>query len=585
MSHTIPLSRYQELLVTSLAPQRRAVLLLGLGLLGNTGLQLLAPQLLRQVIDTALGAGPTRAVMTAALLYLGVTLANQALGVAVGWGSGEVGWRATNRLRGDLVRHCLRLDLPFHHATSPGALIERIDGDVGALNDFFSTFVLRLLGSALLLAGVLVALAREDWRVGLALGLFVAVALAVLGRTRGLAVAQNRAEREASADLFGALEERLGGIEDLRANGAGAYVLSRYHPIMHRAFITGRRAAMRAGAINTIGIALFALGTALALGLGVYFHWAGAFTVGTVFLIFRYTHLLERPLQQITRQIEDLQRASAGLLRVGELLETRSRLRDGGGAALPPGPLAVSFDRVSFGYAGPDAADRTIEGVSFALAPGQVLGLLGRTGSGKTTIARLLLRLYDPAAGRIALGGVDLRDLPLAEVRARIGVVTQDVHLFGATVRDNLTLFGDDIPDDRLIATLRDLGLGPWHDALPDGLDTPLAAGGGLSAGEAQLLAFARVFLRDPGLVILDEASSRLDPATERLIERAIDRLFAGRSGIVIAHRLTTVARADQIVILEGGRVAESGPRDALAADPGSRFARLLRFGREEVPA
>jgi ATP-binding cassette subfamily B protein len=224
--------------------------------------------------------------------------------------------------------------------------------------------------------------------------------------------------------------------------------------------------------------------------------------------------------------------------------------------------------------------------IIFDLPAGKVLGLLGRTGSGKTTLTRLLFRLYDPQLGRVLLGGSDLCDLALADLRARVGMVTQDVQLFAASIRDNLTLFDRTIDDARIERALGELGLREWAAALPAGLDTRIGAGGlGLSAGEAQLLAFARVFLRDPGLVILDEASSRLDPATERLLERAIGRLLQGRTAIVIAHRLGTVQRADEIMILDGGRVAEHGPRAALAADPGSRFAGLLRTGMEEVLA
>ena len=217
-----------------------------------------------------------------------------------------------------------------------------------------------------------------------------------------------------------------------------------------------------------------------------------------------------------------------------------------------------------------------------------MLGLLGRTGSGKTTLARLLLRFYDPTSGAIRLGGVDLRDARLGEVRERATLVTQDVQLFAAPVRDNLTFFDRTVDDARIVAVIEQIGLGGWLRALPgragaDGvLDHEMSATA-LSAGEAQLLAFARVFVRDPGLVILDEASSRLDPATERHVERAIDALLAGRTGIVIAHRLETVERCDEILILEGGRVVEHGARVALAGDATSRFADLLRTGLEPV--
>jgi ATP-binding cassette subfamily B protein/ATP-binding cassette subfamily C protein len=249
----------------------------------------------------------------------------------------------------------------------------------------------------------------------------------------------------------------------------------------------------------------------------------------------------------------------------------------------------VRFDGVSFAYSdgrSSDADDTVLHDVSFTLGSGRLLGLLGRTGGGKTTLARLLFRLYDPNEGRIRLGGVDLTDLALCDLHQRVGLVTQDVQVFRGTVRDNLTLFSEDDRDAQILEAFRALGLWDWYEALPDGLDTELVTGGrGLSAGEAQLLAFTRVFLRDPGLVVLDEASSRLDPATERLLERAIDRLLVGRTAIIIAHRLSTVDRADEIMVLEAGEICEHGAREDLAADPSSRFHDLLRTDLGEVLA
>jgi ATP-binding cassette subfamily B protein len=196
------------------------------------------------------------------------------------------------------------------------------------------------------------------------------------------------------------------------------------------------------------------------------------------------------------------------------------------------------------------------------------------------------LRLYDPAGGTVRLGGVDLRYVSNAELRARVAIVTQDIQLFSATVRDNLTFFDPTIPDGQLMAALDTLGMGAWVRALPSGLDTLLASGGtGLSAGQAQLLALARAFLRDPGLIILDEASSRLDPATERQLEQALAQLLRGRTAIIIAHRLRTLERVDQILILEDGQVRERGLRAELVRDPGSRYAQLLQVGMEDALA
>jgi ATP-binding cassette subfamily B protein len=238
----------------------------------------------------------------------------------------------------------------------------------------------------------------------------------------------------------------------------------------------------------------------------------------------------------------------------------------------------VTFERVVFAYG--DAAP-VLHEVSFHLDAGQVLGVLGRTGSGKTTLARLLPRFYDPRSGAVRLGDVDIRQLGVAELRGRIGMVTQDVQIFAASLRDNLTLFRGGVPDAALVRAIEELGLREWYRTLPAGLDSPIAPRQ-LSAGEGQLLALTRVFLQDPALVILDEASSRLDPLTERLLERALRRLLQGRTGLIIAHRLTTLEHADQILLLAEGRVRECGPRAVLAADPSSHFSQLLQAGRRE---
>lgn len=321
------------------------------------------------------------------------------------------------------------------------------------------------------------------------------------------------------------------------------------------------------------------------------------------YLIFYYTELLRRPLVQLRNQIEDLQQAEASISRIAELQATQSKLPEGTDGALPAGALPVVFDNVSFLYddeappaqtAGASLAGGVSDGnnmtppaalqnISFQLAPGRVLGLLGRTGSGKTTLARLLLRLYDPSSGRIYLGGVAPATVPLHHLRQRVSMVTQDVQLFQASIRDNLTFFNPAIADERIAAVLDDLELSDWLRAQPHGLDTEVAGGSGLSAGQAQLLAFARVFLADPGLVILDEASSRLDPATEQLIERAIDKLLQNRTGVIIAHHLATIRRADDILILENGRTLEYGERALLAQNPRSHFYHLLQTDLAEV--
>lgn len=562
-----------------LTPQSRRVALLSVLLFGSMGLQVVAPQVVRWFIDAVGSETSPEELTRLGVLFAVAVFVAQLLRIAAAYVGEVVGWTATNALRADVMSHCLRLDLGFHKRHSPGQLIERIDGDVTALANFFSQFVIQIVGNLLLVVGIVVALWLEDWRVGLAVGLFTAGTLGGMARARTFAVEHWRRARQVSAELYGFVEERLGGLEDVRSSGAAAHTLYRLGEHTANRIRVATRARIMGALPSAIPINMRMVGMAIALVAAVYLYNEDAITLGAAFLFSYYVRLLFAPIEHITGQIEEFQRAAAGIVRVRDIMGTTSALRDEGSIRLPDGALAVGFVGVSFGYG---EEEMVLRDVSFHLVPGQVLGLLGRTGSGKTSIARLLVRLYDPDAGSVQLGGVDLRDLPLSELRHRVGMVTQDVQLFGATLRDNLTLFDRRIAPERLIASLERLGLVDWANRLPNGLDTAIGPGGvGLSAGEAQLVAFTRLFLRDPGLVILDEASSRLDPATERLIERAVDQLLVGRTGVIIAHRLSTVARVDRVLIVDDGIVAEDGPRAALAADPTSRFARLLRAGLE----
>ena len=644
-----PFKHYWDLLVTYLRPQRPRVLALAALLLSSIALQIGNPQLLRYFIDTARDPQKEmRALFVAAGLFIGIALATQLLALGATYVSELVAWSATNDLRSDLALHCLQLDMTFHKARTPGELIERIDGDVTAMANFFSQFVIRIVGNVLLMFGVLIVLLIEDYRIGLVMtGLAGLLFLALMGAQR-VAVPFWAKAREASAALFGFIEERLSGTVDIRSSGAIDYTMNRLYERSRDRLGNERRAAVVGSIAWLTPLLFFAIASALTYWLGYRFFTTGTMTLGTVYLIFFYTEALLRPVIQITRQIEDLQKAGAGIVRVRELYAIQPSLVDGT-RELPPGPLAVEFEHVMFGYddeeqrtknkeqrtenqeprtiqrntdrepadrellealrdepslianaeprgedmygepplvATSQASSRNIvlSDISLRIAAGRTLGILGRTGSGKTTLTRLLFRLYDVTNGVVRIGDIDIRDVRLDSLRQRVGMVTQEVQLFHATVRENLTFFDTSISDARILAVLKELELLPWYRTLPDGLDTVLAAGsGGLSAGEAQVLAFTRVFLRDPGLVILDEASSRLDPATERLIERAVDRLLAARTGIIIAHRLATVLRADDILILEDGRIREYGEREALRRDPRSRFVELLRTGMEEV--
>ncbi|NUP77604.1 MAG: ABC transporter ATP-binding protein, partial [Nonomuraea sp.] len=558
-----------------------------------TALPLAAPQITRRFVDDAIGGAGLRHLIMIALGYLALAAAGQAARMVTAWLAGRLAWDGTNRLRERLAGHVLGLDLAFHARHPPGELIERVDGDVAAVADFVVAFVLDVVAGLLLLGGVLVVVFTVDWRLGAALLAYCVLAgLGMTGAQR-LAVPSATRSRQASAALYGHLEERLAGAEDLRANGAGRHAVGRFHQVAgawFRAEWHGSRVA--GGLLAATGVA-FAAGTALMLALAAWLLAAGAVTVGTAVLLFQYTLMIRMPFERLIDQLRQLQGALAGFARVSDLLAERPVLPEPEAPRPLPasGALGLRLDDVSFAY--PDDGEPVLSSLSITLAPGERLGLVGRTGSGKTTLAKLVLRLYDPATGTVEIGGVDLREADPASLRRRVAVVTQDVRLFAGDVRDNLTLFRPGHDDDRLRAVLAGVGLGPWLDSLPAGLDTELGAGlgtglgtgagagvgagvGGVSAGEAQLLAFARAFLADPGLVVLDEASSRLDPATERHVEESVRRLLDGRTGVLIAHRLSSLAHVDTVAVLDHGKLVEYGRREALAADPHSRFGRLL---------
>lgn len=581
----IPVRAYWRLLRKYLRPLRARVVVLFALLFTGIAFQVVNPQLIRSFIDGATAGAELTDLTALAAGFVLLAVGHQVLSVAATYFAAQIGWSATNEMRVELTEHLLDLDLSFHKTKTPGELIERIDGDVTTLSNFFSAFVVQVVGNSLLVIGIVALMWREHPLIGLGMTIFALAAMAFMVKIQAIAIPWWREVKAKRATFFGFLGEQLGGTEDIRANGAVPYMMHRFTTI-HREWLPLEvRGRFGFSLLWSSSIAVYVFGLALVFGMGAPLVRDGAMTIGAVYLVFHYTEMIRHPIDQIRTQMEDLQKAGAGIARVEELFAATTHLPETGTERLPTGALSVHFDHVDFAYRD-DADEIVLDGLELQLEPGRLLGILGRTGSGKSTLARLLTRLYDPVAGTIEIGGIDLRHVDRTDRRARIGMVTQEVQLFRATVRENLTFFDDSVADDRLWAVLDELGIRAWMASLPNGLDTMLESGsGGVSAGQAQLLAFARIFLRDPGLVILDEASSRLDPATEVLIERAVDRLLEGRTGVIIAHRLSTVERADDILILDGGRVVEYGSRTGLAADPDSRFSSLLRTGMEELLA
>lgn len=555
---------YTELLVKYLAPLRGGVTILGFLILAKIALQLINPQIMKRFIDMAQSDGSGRVLLGTAAIFIGVAVFQQLLAITSTYFAQHIGWKSTNALRADLARHCLYLDLEFHSHHSPGEMIERVDGDVQKLAAFFSQFSIVVIGNGLLLIGIIVLMIAVDVRVGLPMFAVTSVALTVLIRIQGFSSSLWEVHRQSEADLFGYLEERLSATEDIRSLDAVSYMLRGFYRVARQVV----RALTRAGtwgagtAYNSANL-LSHLGIAVTLGIGAALFAKGKITIGTLYILYHYAGMTRRPVDNIAHQMRELQQAGAGISRIrsllalGNPLSTHNAVKD---VKAPKGPFGVSFAEVGFLY--PASKEPVLTDVTFRLGQGQTLGLLGKTGSGKTTVSRLLFRFYDVSTGTIFIeaGGArsDISALDLRDLRKSIGMVNQNIHLYNASIRDNITVFDHSVSDDRIMTVLHQLGLGTWVERFSHGIDTQIREAG-ISAGEAQLVAFARVFLQDPGLIILDEASSRLDPATEYLIEKAVDELLRDRTAIIIAHRLRTVLRSNHIMILKGGCIEELG--------------------------
>ncbi|MGN7412691.1 ABC transporter ATP-binding protein [Paenibacillus sp. SAF-068] len=572
--------RSMSWLLRYLKPVKGRLALLLIMLLTSTGLQLLNPQIIKRFIDTAASGGILTNLVQLAGLFLVIAVFNQLITVAVSYLGNDVAWRATNQLRGDLLKHCLRLDMHFHNVKTPGEMIERVDGDVTSISNFFAMFIVQVIGSFVLLAGILGFMFSVNVPIALVMTVFTLLSILFMVFIRNLGVDSSKNERAASASLFGLIEERIAGIEDVQANGHVPYVMNRFYRTMRTVFLKGRKAwLLRVIPWNTT-VVLFALAVTAVLLLGVHYYMEGLISIGTLFLIYQYTQMLNDPIEMLGDQVQEFQKAKSGMLRSRELLSMQSVIEDGKEEHLPEGPLGLEFSQVHFSY---NQDKPVLQDINFAINPGERLGIIGRTGSGKSSLSRVLLRLYNLDRGTIRVGGTDITKLSLQALYRRVGMVTQDVQLFDGTLRDNLTLFNGDVSDHMIKETTDRLGLSQWINSQPEGLDTYLAAGGAsLSAGEAQLFALTRVFLTEPSLVILDEPSSRLDAATEGILQSAIDQLMKQSTGVIIAHRLATLEKVYRIMVLGDGKVLEFGAREELASNPASHYARLLITGREE---
>ena len=526
------------------------------------------------------------ALRTLVLLLLAAVLTRLGLQGLQTYNVQAVGQRLTARIRNDLFGHAMALSLRFHDRTPVGKLLTRLTSDVDALAEVFGSGAVGVLGDLVTLMVIAVTMIAIEWRLGLLLlAAQVPVTIGILwlqGRYRRA----NYQVREELAQLNADLQENLQGLEVVQMFRREAVNSARFAvtTAAYKSSVNGTILYDSAISAFIEWVALSAV--AVVLALGGWMVIGGAMGLGTLTTFILYSQRLFDPLRQLAERFTQIQGGLTAVERIGELLEQPIEIQDRTPAG-PPGPAAataaaeVIFENVSFAYRNDEPI---LTDLNVRIAPGEHVALVGPTGSGKTTVIRLLCRLYEPQRGRILLDGTDIRDLPMASLRQRLGVVLQDTFLFSGSVADNLRLDAD-ISSDALRRLCSDLGLAPLLDRLPDGLATELRErGGNLSSGERQLLAVVRVAIRNPAVLVMDEATAFMDPSTEATLQRDLDKLLQRRTAIVIAHRLATVEAADRILVLKRGRLIEEGNHRQLRA-AGGLYAQLAELQERGLAA
>ncbi|MFG2000145.1 ABC transporter ATP-binding protein [Spirillospora sp. NPDC048911] len=556
-----------------LSPEFRAGLAgtLALALVATAG-RIVVPIAVQQTIDKGLSAagGPDvgyirTAVLLCAVAVLITAVSAYAMNVRL-YKSSETGLAA---LRVRAFRHVHDLSMLTQSGERRGALVSRVTGDVDQISQFmqFGGLMIIISLGQLLVASVLMAV--YSWPLALMVWLaFVPLALALRRFQRLVSAAYTRV-RERTGDLLAAVSESVVGASVIRAYGSEERTARRVDETVDATRTAQTRAQGLVALTFPTSELTAAIATAAVVVAGVLLGVDGNLTAGELVAFLFLVTLFVSPMQAATELLNEAQNAIAGWRRVLGVLDTVPDVADPGadGAVLPRGPIQVTFEDVGFAYPG---GPPVLHGVNAAIQPRGRVAIVGETGSGKTTFAKLLTRLMDPTSGQVRVDGVPLDEVRFSSLRERIVMVPQDGFLFDASLADNIRYGRPDATDADLLLALTELGLADWLEGLPRGLATPVGQRGeSLSAGERQLVALARAYIADPDLLVLDEATSAVDPATEVRIQRALDGVTRGRTAISIAHRLSTAEAADEILVFDSGRIVQRGPHAELVAVPG----------------